>query len=85
MKTHLLSRSAALALVLAPKSLLACAVCLGGSDSTIRPAVNAAIFLMLGFIGTALTGVGSFAVYLYRRSRLPHPPHEQFLQNHDEV
>jgi hypothetical protein len=72
------------ALCLAPKPLFACAVCMGGSDSTIRPAVNAAIFLMLGFIGTALTGVGGFAFYLFRRSRLPHPPHEQFLHTQDE-
>lgn len=78
------SRLITTGLVLAPKGVLACAVCMGGSDSTMRPAINGAIFLMLGFIGTALTGVGSFAFYLFRRSRLPHPPHEQFLQNHDE-
>jgi len=77
-------RLIALPFLLAPKSLLACAVCMGGSDSNVRPAVNGAIFLMLGFIGTMLTGVGGFALYLFRRSKLPHPPHEQFLDLNDQ-
>lgn len=77
----------AAAAVLSPKPLLACSVCMGASDSAIAPAINAAMFLLLGFIGTMLTGVGGFAFYLARRARQPHPPHEQFLDlndNHDE-
>ena len=73
----------AIAVALAPTRLLACAVCMGASDSSIAPAMNAAIFLLLGFLGTMLTGVGGFALYLSRRSRLPHPPHEQFLDLSD--
>jgi hypothetical protein len=77
-RTRVLSLLAAAA-VLAPKPLLACAVCMGASDSPVAPAINAAVFLLLGFIGTTLTGVGGFAFYLARRARQPHPPHEEFL------
>ena len=50
---------------------------MGGSDSTIAPAMNAAIFLMLGFIGSILAAVGGFIFYLSRRAKLPVPPHEE--------
>lgn len=85
MKTHpqlsrLLSTIAFAAAVLAPKSLLACSVCMGASDSPVAPAINAAIFLLMGFVGSMLTGVVAFGFYLFRRSKMPRPPHEQFLQ-----
>lgn len=67
------------AAMLVPKPLLACAVCMGASDSPVAPAINAAIFLLMGFIGSMLAGVGGFAFYLSRRAKYPHPPHEQFL------
>ena len=37
------------------------------------------MFLLMGFIGSMLAGVGGFAFYLSRRAKYPHPPHEQFL------
>jgi hypothetical protein len=55
----------------------ACAVCMGDADSPIAPAMNAAIFLMLGCIGSVLLGVVSFALYLRHRSSAPLPPHEE--------
>lgn len=69
----------AAAALLAPKPLLACAVCMGASDSPVAPAINAAIFLLMGFIGSMLAGVAAFGFYLFRRSKQPHPAHEQFL------
>ncbi len=81
---RLLSFLFSIALFAAPKSVLACAVCMSGVDSSVRPAINGAIFVMLGFIGSMLAGVGGFAFYLFRRSRLPHPPHQQFLYTQEE-
>jgi hypothetical protein len=60
-----------------PRTSSACAVCMGASDSAIAPAMNAAIFLMLGFIGTILAAIGGFIFYLSRRAKMPLPPHEE--------
>lgn len=63
-----------------PQTSQACAVCMGASDSAVAPAINAAIFLMLGFVGIMLGGAGGFAFYLFRRGKLPAPPHEELTQ-----
>jgi hypothetical protein len=68
-KTRAISQLAFLCLALAPKSAFACAVCLGASDSAVRPAMNAAIFVMLGAIGSMLACVGGFMFYLNKRAR----------------
>jgi len=60
-----------------PRTSSACAVCMGASDASIGPAMNAAIFLMLGFIGAMLAGIGGFIFYLSRRAKMPVPPHEE--------
>lgn len=70
----------AFAAVLLPRTSSACAVCMGASDSTVAPAMNAAIFLMLGFIGAMLAGVAGFAFYLFLRARRPVPAHEELTQ-----
>lgn len=67
-------------ITLAPKPLLACTVCMGASDSPIAPAMNAAIFTMLGLIGSVLAGVASFAFYLNKKSKAPMPPHEELAR-----
>lgn len=64
----------------APTPLLACAVCMGSSDSQVAPAINAAIFLLIGFLGAIMAGIGGFVFYLSRRAKRPRQPHEQFLQ-----
>ena len=69
MKTRALFHLAAVCVALAPKTASACAVCLGASDSAIRPAMNAAIFVMLGAIGSMLAGIASFMVYLNKRAK----------------
>ncbi len=68
------------AIALAPQSLFACTVCMGASDSPTAPAMNAAIFMMLGLIGSVLAGVGGFAFYLNRKSKAPMPPHEELAR-----
>jgi len=60
-----------------PRTSSACAVCTGGANSAIAPAMNAAILVMLGFIATMLAGIGSFIFYLSRRAKMPAPPHEE--------
>ena len=71
---------AAAALAALPQTSSACAVCMGASDSSIAPAMNAAIFLLMGFIGAVLAAIGGFVFYLWRRSKMPVPPHEELSQ-----
>lgn len=73
----LLPGVAAVLIAVVPQTSSACAVCMGASDSSVAPAMNAAIFLMLGFVALMLSSVGGFAFYLYRRSKMPLPPHEE--------
>jgi hypothetical protein len=58
----------------------ACPVCTGGPESPVAPALNGAIFLLLGVIGTMFAGLGVFAYVLYRRSKSPAPAHEGLAQ-----
>ena len=60
---------AASLVLLASKTASACAVCLGGSDSAVRPALNAAIYVMLGAIGSMLACLACFMVYLNKRAK----------------
>ena len=71
MKTarRLVALSFAAALLGLPKTAMACAVCMGAADSNVAPAINAAIFLMLGFVGAILSGVVGFMFYLARRAK----------------
>jgi hypothetical protein len=68
---------AACATIVLPQTSSACAVCMGGANSPINPAINAAIFLMIGCIGAMLAGICGFALYLFKRSKKPLPPHEE--------
>ena len=52
----------------------------GRKDPTIRPAVNGAIFFMLGMVALMATGVGLFMRYLAKRADMPLPPHEELVQ-----
>jgi hypothetical protein len=65
-------------LLLLPQTSSACAVCMGGANSPIAPAMNASIFLLMGFIGLMLSGVCGFALYIYKRSKkIPPQFHEE--------
>ena len=66
------------ALLAAPAAARACDACMGAKDPTIRPAVNGAIFFMLGTVAMMATGVGFFMRYLAKRAKMPLPPHAEF-------
>lgn len=73
----------ALALAWAPDAARACDACMGGKDPNLRPAVNGAIFFMLGMVAMMATGVGIFMRYLAKRESMPLPPHAELgLTNH---
>jgi hypothetical protein len=76
-------RLALLCAVLTPiaqTSAQACTVCMGDPNSNEATAINAAIFLLLGFIGGVLGLLSAFGIYLYRRSNAPIPPHVQLAE-----
>jgi hypothetical protein len=60
---------------------MACAVCMGANDSPIAPAVNAAIFFMLGCIGCMLAGVAAFAFYLFKRKASPNHEMAEMIES----
>ena len=64
----------AVALTHLPATASACAACMGDVNSKIAPAMNAAIFVMLGAIGLMLALAASFGLYLMKRANAPVPP-----------
>jgi hypothetical protein len=52
-----------------PGDALACAVCLGNTDSLLRDGMNAGILALLGFAGFMIVSFATFFVYLWRKSR----------------
>jgi hypothetical protein len=63
--------------VTAPQFANACAACMGDPNSNIAKGANGAIFFMLGVLGCIFGLLGTFAYQLYRRSKLPAPPHAE--------
>jgi hypothetical protein len=63
-----------------PATASACTACMGDVNSKIAPAMNAAIFLMLGAIGFMLASLAGFAFYLMKRANSPLPPHAELAQ-----
>jgi hypothetical protein len=45
----------------------ACPMCMGAADASNGPALNGAIFLMLGCLGVMFTGIGAVAYGFWRR------------------
>jgi len=67
------------AIILAsPATSLACTACMGDTNSKAAGATNAAIFLLLGFIGGVLGLLVAFGFALKRRAASPLPPHTEF-------
>ena len=66
-----LSRFFALALAAGlaqwPSTASACAACMGDPNSKSAGAINAAVFLLLGFIGTVLSLIVAFGISITRR------------------
>jgi len=71
----------AVALAQLPATASACTACMGDASSKTGPAINAAIFLMLGFIGAMLACAAAFGCYLMKRANSPLPPHAEFHED----
>ena len=52
-----------------PADLLACTVCLGSTDSSLRAGMNAGILALLGFALLMIVCFAAFFVYLWRKSK----------------
>lgn len=52
-----------------PADVLACAVCLGNTQSPLRDGMNAGILALLGFAMFMIASFAAFAVYLWRKSK----------------
>jgi hypothetical protein len=59
-----------MALLAAPRVVLACPVCFGQSDSPLAKGVNMGVLFMLGTITAVLIGFAGFMIYLARRARV---------------
>ena len=69
-----------LALGAMPLAARACDQCMGGKDPNIRPAINGAIFFMLGMVALMITGIGFFMRYLAKRASAPLAPHQELVR-----
>ena len=52
-----------------PADLLACAVCIGNTESSLRDGMNAGILALLGFALFMIASFAAFFIYLWRRSK----------------
>jgi hypothetical protein len=52
-----------------PADALACAVCLGNTNSLLRDGMNAGVLALLGFALFMIVSFAAFFVYLWRRSK----------------
>jgi hypothetical protein len=74
-----------IALLHLPNVAQACTACMGDANSKSAGAINAAIFLMIGFIGVMLGSLAMFALYLKNRAGIPLPPHIQLAESVHET
>lgn len=81
MKLRKLALPATLAAALWPAAASACTVCMGADDSQIGPAINAAIFLLLGCIGGVLALLVAFAISLMKRANSQLPPEAELQKS----
>jgi hypothetical protein len=58
----------AIALLLQPRSVWACAACYGQSDSPMAKGMNWGIFSLMGVVGCVLGTLASFFVFLGKRA-----------------
>jgi hypothetical protein len=61
---------ATVALIAAPRVVLACPVCFGQSDSPLAKGVNMGVLFLLGTITAVLIGFAGFMFYLARRAKV---------------
>jgi len=79
-----IARLAVLALAAMPLAARACDQCMGGKDPNMRPAINGAIFFMLGMVALMATGVVLVARHLAKRARAPLAPHQELMMTMQE-
>ena len=65
--TRLFALALGVALAQMPATASACAACMGDPNSKSAGAINAAVFLLLGFIGTVLGLIVAFGISISRR------------------
>ena len=65
--TRLFALVLGMALAQMPATASACAACMGDPNSKSAGAINAAVFLLLGFIGTVLGLIVAFGISISRR------------------
>lgn len=78
--TRLLTLAMAVALCSLPHAARACDACMGGKDPNVRPAINGAIFFMLGMVGMMAGIVGYCMRCLAKRASMPLPPYAELLK-----
>ena len=78
--TRLLMLAMAVALCSLPHAARACDACMGGKDPNVRPAINGAIFFMLGMVGMMAGIVGYCMRCLAKRASMPLPPYAELLK-----
>lgn len=76
----IVTRLAVMAFGAMPCIARACDQCMGGKDPNLRPAINGAIFFMLGMVALMATGVGFFIRYLAKRANAPLAPHVELAE-----
>jgi hypothetical protein len=59
-----------------PADALACAVCLGNTQSSLRDGMNAGILALLGFAAFIIVSFAIFFIYLWRKARSVETAHE---------
>ena len=60
-----------------PSDLLACTVCMGNTQSSLRDGMNMGILALLGFVGFLIVCFGIFFIYLARRAKAAAAPPER--------
>jgi len=54
---------------------------MGDPNSNLAIASNSVLWTLMGLVGFIFISTGCTAYYLWRRSKMPIPPHIQFLEN----
>ena len=81
MKRRLLLPALLALAAMSPSSAPACAVCMGDPNSYLAGASNSVVWMLLGLVGFIFLSTGLTALYLWRRSKMPIPPHIQFVES----
>jgi hypothetical protein len=76
-----LRRCIPLALAAVPSCASACAVCGGDPNSYLADATNSVLWMLLALVGFIFLSTGLTALYLWRRSKAPIPPHIQLVED----